>query len=134
MRALEADARILVLDEPTASLAVAEREALYSNIRRLQQRGVAILLISHDLDEVLALSDVVSVMRDGRKVATAPKAAWTKESMVDAMLGSAPQAAPRSRRRGNGEAEEAMRAESVQVPGRVRGVDLTLRRGEIVGI
>jgi ABC-type sugar transport system ATPase subunit len=135
MRALEANARILVLDEPTASLAVAERQALYRNIRRLQQRGVAILLISHDLDEVLELSDVISVMRDGQKVATGAKAEWTKDRIVRAMLGTAIRAVARSGRpEAASQAGELLRAENVCVPGRVRGVNLAVNGGEILGI
>lgn len=134
MRALHAEARILVLDEPTASLAPSERKALYGTIRQLRRRGVAILLISHDLDEVLALSDVISVMRNGRNVATAPITEWTKERMVTAMLGGELRVRDRSGPRLRRSEVTVLRAENVRVPGRVHGIHLNLHRGEIVGI
>jgi ABC-type sugar transport system ATPase subunit len=135
MRGLQAEARILVLDEPTASLAVTEREALYANIRRLRAKNVAVLLISHDLDEVLALSDVITVMRDGRRVVTEPTVRWTKDRMVAAMLGATVAAAERSTRHQRPTvASEALRAEDVRVPGSIQGVSLCANRGEILGI
>ena len=67
MRGLAADAKILILDEPTASIGLHEREALYSTVQRLRSHGVAILLISHDLDEVFYLSDQITVLREGLK-------------------------------------------------------------------
>jgi ABC-type sugar transport system ATPase subunit len=72
MRALAADHRILIMDEPTASLGPAERERVYETIRALRAGGVATAYVSHNLDEVLALCDRVSVMRDGELVATEP--------------------------------------------------------------
>jgi ABC-type sugar transport system ATPase subunit len=78
MRALAADHRILIIDEPTAPLGPAERERLYETIRGLREEGVATVYVSHHLDEVLALCDRVSVMRDGELVATEPVERWTK--------------------------------------------------------
>ena len=87
MRGIEQRARILVLDEPTASLALHEREALYKTIRSLRSHGETILLISHDLEEVLQLSDTITVLRDGRKVGTSAAREWSKQSLIHAMLG-----------------------------------------------
>ncbi len=87
MRALESNHRILIMDEPTASLGPQEREKLYEIVRAIKDEGVSVLYITHDLDEVLALCDRVSVMRDGSLVATKPVPEWTQESLVRAMLG-----------------------------------------------
>ncbi|MHB1998956.1 MAG: sugar ABC transporter ATP-binding protein [Solirubrobacteraceae bacterium] len=134
MRGLEAEAKLLLLDEPTASLAVVEREALYANLRRLRDAGIAIMLISHDLDEVLALCDTVTVMRNGREVASSSVADWSKTGLMTAMLGRRPAQARRRRAdRGLGRAE-ALRVESVTVPGRVEAVSFTAQAGEILGI
>lgn len=70
MRAVLANGRVLIMDEPTAPLGPFERERLYNLIGRLRARGVAIIFISHDLDEVLQLCDRISVMREGRLVTT----------------------------------------------------------------
>ena len=87
LRALQSEARIILLDEPTSALAPPEREALFGRIRELRAKGVTILLVSHNLDEVLAIADEISVCRDGQLVRTAPAKAWTKASLVAAMLG-----------------------------------------------
>lgn len=135
LRGLAADAKILILDEPTASIGLHEREALYSVVRKLRSRGVAILLISHDLDEVLELSQHVTVLRDGQKAGSRPREQWTKQSLVDAMLGD---------RRGTAittqhkppplQQEKLLEASDIYVPGKVQGVSLSIGRGEIVGI
>jgi ABC-type sugar transport system ATPase subunit len=87
MRAVRRRARVLLLDEPTATLGVPEREKLYQIVRSLKARGVACLFISHDLDEVLDLCDSMTVFREGAEVRTAPRAEWTRPGLVRAMLG-----------------------------------------------
>ncbi|MFN8203149.1 MAG: sugar ABC transporter ATP-binding protein [Solirubrobacteraceae bacterium] len=87
LRALRRDARLVIMDEPTVTLGVPEREKLYEIVAGMRRDGVTFLLVSHDLDEVLRLADTVTVFRDGSLVRTAPKAAWTKERLVGAMLG-----------------------------------------------
>jgi rhamnose transport system ATP-binding protein len=132
MRALAAEHRILIMDEPTASLGPAERERLYETIRGLRDEGVATVYVSHHLDEVLALCDRVSVMRDGELVATEPVERWTKGSLVTAMLGAVPLRPP-PQRRTIGE-EEVLRVEGLSVPGVLDDISFTLRRGEILGL
>jgi ABC-type sugar transport system ATPase subunit len=132
MRALAADHRILIMDEPTASLGPAERERLHETIRGMRDAGVAIVYVSHHLDEVLALCDRVSVMRDGELVATRPVERWTKESLVTAMLGHVLRK-PLPQRRTSAE-EEVLRVEGLSVPGVLDDISFTLRRGEILGL
>jgi ABC-type sugar transport system ATPase subunit len=132
MRALAADHRILIMDEPTASLGPAERERLYETIRGLREEGVATVYVSHQLDEVLALCDRVSVMRNGELVATEPVERWTKESLVTAMLGHVPLKPPPQRRTIS--EEEVLRVEGLTVPGVLEDISFTLRRGEILGL
>jgi ABC-type sugar transport system ATPase subunit len=135
MRALAADHRILIMDEPTASLGPAERERLYETIRGLREAGVATVYISHNLDEVLTLCDRVSVMRDGELVATGAVERWTKESLVTAMLGHV-LVKPQARRRtiAGGEEEEVLRVEGLSVPPVLEDISFTLGRGEILGL
>jgi ABC-type sugar transport system ATPase subunit len=133
MRALAAEAKVLIFDEPTASIGLTERQALYGIVRRLRSRGVAILFISHDLSEVLRLSDRITVLRDGKLVGTRPTADWTKDALVTAMLGETlAAAAPRARKRLV--ERETLRVEDVQVPGKVHGFSFGVAAGEIVGI
>ena len=131
MRALAAEHRILIMDEPTASLGPAERERLYETIRGLREEGVATIFVSHNLGEVLALCDRISVMRDGELVATEPVERWTKERLVTAMLGHVPAKPPPQRRR-IGE-QDVLRVEGLSVPGVLDDISFTLRRGEILG-
>jgi ABC-type sugar transport system ATPase subunit len=131
MRGIESAARVLVLDEPTASLTLHEREALYGVMRNLSAHGVTLVLISHDLDEVVALSDTITVLRDGRLVASRPTAQWTKASLIAAMLGEELSMKVSHRRKAG---DEVLRAEGVQVPGILTDVSLSVRQGEILGL
>jgi ABC-type sugar transport system ATPase subunit len=85
-RALSRKARVIVLDEPTATLTSHEVEILFATVKRLKATGVGIIFISHHLEEVFAICDRVTVMRDGRSVETRPVAQWTEESMVQVMV------------------------------------------------
>jgi len=78
MRGVQANGRILMLDEPSAALAEGEREVLYRILTRLREGGTTIVFVSHNLDEVLALSDHITVMRDSEVVHSAPRDEWDK--------------------------------------------------------
>jgi rhamnose transport system ATP-binding protein len=132
IRALQSEARIILLDEPTSALAPPERDALFGRIRELRAKGVTILLVSHNLDEVLAIADEISVCRDGRLVRTAPATAWTKASLVAAMLGHAISQNPA--RRPRRDARPLLQAEAITVPGKIEGLSITVSPGEIVGL
>ena len=139
MRGLQVNSRILLLDEPTASLGVAEREALYKVVEKLRQRGITILYVSHNLDEVLRLCDTITVLRNGRKIASKPKGDWSKSALVRAMLGSeAAETLDDLQKHDHDEVKtglrECLRAEGVRVPGVIDSVDLTIGAGEILGI
>lgn len=85
--ALDRDSRVLILDEPTAALAPAEVSRLFRHLRRLRQSGIAILYISHRLDEIMAIADRVSVLRDGRWIATEPISELDQDRMIRLMTG-----------------------------------------------
>jgi ABC-type sugar transport system ATPase subunit len=131
MRGIESAARVLVLDEPTASLTLHEREALYGVLRNLAAHGVTLVLISHDLDEVVAMTDTITVLRDGRLVDSRPTAQWTKGKLIAAMLGEELSMKVSHRRKAG---DEVLRAEGVQVPGILTDVSFSVRRGEILGL
>src|SRR5687768_12124248 len=86
-KALSQDAKILVLDEPTAALTESEVETLFDILRKLAARGVGVIYISHKLDEVFALADRITVLRDGKTVGTNSAVELTKEKVIGAMVG-----------------------------------------------
>jgi rhamnose transport system ATP-binding protein len=86
-KALSLDARVLIMDEPTAALSGPEVERLFTVVRALQEQGAAVLFISHRLEEVLTISDTVTVMRDGAVVHDARTADMTTDEMVRRMVG-----------------------------------------------
>jgi rhamnose transport system ATP-binding protein len=135
MRALQFDARIILFDEPTASLAPFERQALFRLMRELRSSGHSMVFVSHNLDEVLNLADEISVFRDGRHVGSAPAAEWTKSKIISAMLGRDMEDVyhRRAGKKLNGD-RNLLCATHVVVPGAVHSVELDLRRGEILGI
>jgi ribose transport system ATP-binding protein len=131
-RALMSSPRVLVFDEPTAALARHEAERLFSAIRRLRARGLAILYVSHYLDEVQALCDNVTVLRDGRDVARFDVQATSAQELVAAMIGGAVQTlAPASTRSAGA---PILHVAKLSAPGRFDDVSFNARRGEIVGV
>ena len=135
IRGLDSGAKILIMDEPSAALGPVERDSLYRTIERLREAKVSILYISHDLDEVFRLSDRITVMRDGSIVATRRAPEWTSNALVEAMLGRDFVVPKRHRAERQTEtATEILRVEGLKVPGALEGVDLTLRKGEVLGI
>ncbi len=137
LKALYREARILILDEPTAVLAPQERDGLFTVMRRLRERGHTILFITHKLDEVLAVSDRVTVLRDGRAVAHLVTAETDRETITRHMIGRELIAGRRAPSRTPGEVRLEVRGLRVEDAGgraEVDDVDLTVRAGEILGI
>ncbi|MFI6324118.1 sugar ABC transporter ATP-binding protein [Nonomuraea sp. NPDC050556] len=131
VKALSVDARIVVMDEPTAALAEHEVELLYRLVRRLQERGIAVLYISHRLKEVFDLASTVTVLKDGALVATRPTADVTRDELVRLMVGRelGTYYPPRSTQRGEVRLSVAKGGND-----RLHDIDLELYAGEIVGI
>jgi ribose transport system ATP-binding protein len=139
-RALSLDARILIMDEPTSALSSAECDILFKVVRQLATSGVAVVYISHRIDEVMQLADRVTVLRDGRHVVTAPIGELTRGAIIKAMVGRdmvAGEHAPVDR---GGPAVLSVRDLALDVAGRrgwrrvLDGVNFDLRQGEILGI
>ena len=132
-RALVLKARLIVMDEPTAALSTAEAERLFSIIRDLRRSGVAVLYVSHRLDEILELCQRVTVFRDGRSVAELAGAELTRQAIVEAIVGGAIDApAKRANARASGAPALSVRA-LARAPS-VKGVSFDLRRGEVLGL
>ncbi|PTE08626.1 ABC transporter [Mesorhizobium helmanticense] len=132
-RALVREARLIVMDEPTASLAASEAERLFAIVRDLSTSGVAVLYISHRLDEILNLCSRVSVFRDGRSVAELAGKGLNRAALVEAIVGGAIRDSQRTattRPRG----DVVMEASKLTRAPKVRGVSLKLHAGEVLGI
>lgn len=126
--------RLLVLDEPTASLPEHEVTLVTDMIRRVAQEGVSVLFITHDLEMMLELADRVSVLRDGRLAATHQSSQLTQDRLASLMVGDEKQSvAQASRKKAPEDDEFALQANSVS-GGRVSEASFDLRRGEILGI
>ena len=119
-KALSHEARILVLDEPTAALTDREAQTLFAILADLRQRGIGMIYISHRLEEVLRLSDRITVLRDGRAIATAPTKRWTAETMIREMVGREVRLLFPARRRTPGDVvleARSITAKNSRVPG-----------------
>jgi ribose transport system ATP-binding protein len=134
-KALSQDARVLIMDEPTASLARSEVEALVRIIDRLKQRGIAIIYITHRLEEVMAVADRVTVLRDGRLVGTRPTSELDVEALIEFIVGrSVGQALKRDERSVDRSGTPLLSLRGVSTSTGLDGIDLDLYAGEIVGI
>ena len=132
MRGVQARGRILMLDEPSAALAEHERDTLYAILNRLRAQGTTIVFVSHNLDEVLQLSDNITVLRDGEVVQTAPRAEWDKHLLVQKMVGKSVTVERRTDRHELGPVSIAGR--EINLGTRVVSVEISARAGEIVGL
>ncbi|URI07162.1 sugar ABC transporter ATP-binding protein [Aquincola tertiaricarbonis] len=133
-KALARRARLLVMDEPTATLTPGETEALFNLMARLKAEGVTILYISHKLDEVERVTDGVVVMRDGRFVTRAPTASLTRREMANLMVGREladlypPKDPPPP-----ADTPPLLRVQGLTVPGWAQDIGFEVRPGEILG-
>jgi ABC-type sugar transport system ATPase subunit len=137
MRALESRARIILFDEPTASLVDTERETLFRIMRELRADGVTMVIVSHNLNEVLAISDEITVFRNGETVATAPAASWTRVTLLVAMLGEAATdlvASHRSGKPADPRTQPVINISNLTVPGILEDISIKSRPGEVLGI
>ena len=131
-RALVGDARVLVMDEPTASLAEAEVQMLFGIIRRLKAEGISVVYISHYLNEVFAISDRIVVLRDGRNAGEFEAAGTDEDAVLEAIVGNRvgniyPQFSTRKT------ASPVMDVEGLSVKGWVDDVSFTVTEGQITG-
>ncbi len=131
-KAISRDARVLIMDEPTAVLSIAETQTLFEQIRRLTARGVAIVFISHKLDEVMRVADRVTVLRDGQLIATVAAKALTPDSAAQMMVGRElhnlypPKVEP------DVDAPRVLSVQHLTARG-ITDVSFDLRKGEILG-
>ncbi len=139
VRVLSSGARIIILDEPTSALSPPEVERLFATLRRLRDEGTGIVFISHFIEDILRISDTVTVFRNGRKVAEAQAAATSKAALIEAMIG-----------KGREELEESythdiplpprsdhpvvLEASGLSLARSLKDVSFAVRSGEVLGI
>ena len=131
-KALASDCRILILDEPSAILTSRETETLFEVVRRLTQRGVGVIYISHRLDELFLITDRVTVIRDGENVATRPISDLTPHRVAELMVGRELKGDEHLPTRRAGDVR--LHAKGLSRSGAFTDVDLEVRAGEIVGL
>ncbi len=133
-KALSMDSRVLLLDEPTTASTPSEVERLFDVIRRLRDSGTAILFVSHKLEEVYALCDTVTVLRDGVSVLeSVPLAELDRADLISAMVGRAHEAVSLPRRPA-AEPEPVLELDGVSTAMGHKDISLSLHRGEVLGL
>jgi len=131
-KALSLDAKLLIMDEPTSALTDTEIQQLYTVIRKLQQRGVSVIFISHHLEEVFEICDLGTVLRDGEYITTVKLQETTKDQLIQLMVGrSLDQQYPKVHtQRG----KEALRVEGITRKGLLNNISFKAYTGEILGL
>jgi ABC-type sugar transport system ATPase subunit len=132
-RALVRRSRLIVMDEPTASLSVHEAGRLHAIVREVSRSGVAVLYVSHRLDEILDLCHRVTVFRDGRSVAEMPSERLTRRSLIEAIVGG-PVPDSVAHPTSSHQAKVVLRIEDLRKAPRVRGATFELHHGEVLGL
>jgi ABC-type sugar transport system ATPase subunit len=134
-KVLAADARVLLLDEPTSALSERESGRLFEIIRALVAEGVAIVYVTHHLPEALAISDNITVLRDGRQAGQVRRGQASESQLVQMMLGHSLELGQIGRsRRSVSNGDIVLRAFGLARPPRLKPIDLDLHKGEIVAV
>ena len=130
--ALGTRAQVIVMDEPTSSLSAHESEHLFKLLAHLKQRGITVLYVSHRMEEIFRLCDTITVLRDGRHVATEPVADTNPGRVVHQMIGrEVTPFTPRHLSQSPG--DELLRVENLTSPGKFTNISFTLCAGEVIG-
>src|SRR5262249_33970252 len=131
-KALSVDAKLLILDEPTSSLETHEVELLFKLLRRLVERGLSLIYITHRMDEIFRIADRVTVLRDGRLAGTRAKAETSADEIIRMRVGRALESLYPEKAKGAGEVLFELRGLTAR--GKFNDINLIVRRGEILGL
>ncbi len=131
-RALVHNPKIVIFDEPTASLTDREKDILFTNINKLKKKGVAIVYISHRMDEIFEISDRISVLRDGKKTATLKTSSTNESEITELMIGR--KIENKFTIKKNSFGEEVIKLEDLSSKGSFENISFSIRKGEIVGL
>ena len=130
-KAISLDARVLIMDEPTAALSAHEVDRLFRQVRQLRDDGVAVLFISHRLDEVFEIADRITVFRDGHHISTSMRDEVTRTELITAMVGR--QMSDYFARGEHAAGETVLRVRDLGRTGKFAGVSFDLLKGEVLG-
>src|SRR5439155_1556397 len=131
-KALSIDARVVIMDEPTAALTLQETHQLFGVVRELKAQGRAVLFISHALEEVFEIADRVTVLRDGKLVTTTDVGSLDRPTLVRLMIGrSVDESASRAR---PVTGRQVLRVDNLSREGILDNVSFALHEGEILGV
>jgi rhamnose transport system ATP-binding protein len=130
VKALTFEAKVLIMDEPTAALSLEEVKRLFQVVERLRAKGVAIMFVSHRLEEVFAISQRITVMRDGRVVGSEPIKEWTTEKVIQSMVGRSLEALYPKEKVEPGKV--VLRVRNLRRAGVFKEIGFEVRQGEIV--
>lgn len=133
-RAVHLNARVIIFDEPTASLSPQERNKLFSLLTFLRERGTAIVFITHALEEALAMSDRITVLRDGKRMTCGPAKIFDRTSLVRLMVGRDIAAIANVPASGRPVGDPVLVVDNVGGSANAKGMSFQLRRGEVVGL
>jgi rhamnose transport system ATP-binding protein len=131
-RALSTNARVLILDEPTAALSQREVDRLFTIVSQLRTRGVAMMFVSHRMDEIYRVADRIAVLRDGKHIATEPVAALSLDRAIQLMVGRTLDSLYPKRSAARG--AEVLRVTGLSRAGAFEDVTLSIHAGEIIGL
>lgn len=133
-KALVGKVRLLILDEPTAVISGREVDLLFDNMRRLRAEGVAIVYISHRLEEIFEIADRVTILKDGQVVDTSPVSALSRDEMITKMVGRRLEQIYPPRRATPAEGPDILTIRNLNASPRLRNASLGVKAGEIVGV
>jgi ABC-type sugar transport system ATPase subunit len=133
-RAVFHEAKVIIFDEPTATLTPEEKQHFFDLVANLKARGTAIIFISHALEEALETSDRITVLRDGKNVITAPAREFTRAKLVQSMVGRAVTAVERKPRKPVGEKRKVLVVENLSQGTMVKNMSFSVYAGEVTGM
>jgi rhamnose transport system ATP-binding protein len=132
IKALTFEAKVLIMDEPTAALSLEEVKRLFQVVERLRNKGVALMFVSHRLEEVFSISQRITVMRDGRVVGSGPLGEWTTDEVIRKMVGRSLAALYPKEKVEPGKV--VLQVRDLRRAGVFKGISFEVRQGEIVGL
>lgn len=132
LKAISCDAKVIIMDEPTSSITTREVETLFEHIQQLKQRGIAIVYISHKMEEVFRISDDITVLRDGKVVDSGPAGQFDIHSLIAKMVGrELKEIYPKVQAEAG---KTVLELKHLSSSGVFKDIDLTIRQGEILGL
>lgn len=134
VKAVSQRTRILILDEPTTALSGSEVKRLFAVLTRVKDDGVALIYVSHRMDEITRIADRVTILRDGRRIVTADISDLTVEKMIEYIVGRQSRGFKEISFNEASQATPVLELRNASSGEKLRGIDLVLRRGEVVGV